>query len=438
MLTTRFNHLDATFLNIDRRPETWSIHLEIRVSGHISTRRLSYALRAAIARHPLARARSQYFEGSATEYFWEFPSELDHLPLTVLDAKNEEDVVSIRNRFASLQVPLTLAPCFMVYLVHHAQGDYVMLNVPHTMADGLSAFRLLQSIVNIYADQPDPLPDINPLDVRDLLALAGSKSMTQLLERAKNLVGHLGKSAVPPARIAPQGVAAGDGNKRPGYGVELISLSKAESQLFLSKREKPATANDLMLAAVALTIRQWNDEQKQATGRIAMLMPVNLRPQAWWHEIVGNYTSYVSVSLNTADQTTLAHATQKVCEQTTAFKEAGTAGTLIDLLDVPKFLPAFLKAQLKELFPLFGKSLMETTWISNLGKLKDLPAMGEAGQITALHFTPPAPMPCSLSAGIAHMGDQLMIGLRYRKSQFDAKAVKRFSEMLKANLISPC
>jgi hypothetical protein len=64
--------------------------------------------------------------------------------------------------------------------------------------------------------------------------------------------------------------------------------------------------------------------------------------------------------------------------------------------------------------------------------------MGDAGQVTALHFTPPAPMPCSLSAGIAYVDDQLMIGLRYRKSQFDAKAIKRFSEMLKANLISPC
>ena len=433
MLTTRFNHLDATFLNIDRRPETWSIHIEFRVSGHISTRRLSYALRATIARHPLARARSQYYEGTATEYFWEFPSELDHLPLTVLEAKNEDDVVAIRNRFVSLQVPLTLAPCFMVYLVHHEQGDYVMLNVPHTMADGLSAFRLLQSLICIYANQPDPLPDFNPLEMRDLRALAGSKNMAQLLERAKNLVAHLGKSAVAPARIAPLGVPAGDGNKRPGYGVELIALSKDVSQQFLARRQKPATANDLILAAVALTIRQWNDAQNQPTGRIAMLMPVNLRPQEWWHEIVGNYSSYVSVSVDTADQTSLAHATQKVCEQTTALKEAGTAGTLIDLLDIPKFLPAFLKAQLKALFPLFGKSLMETTWISNLGKLNRLPDMGDAGKITALHFTPPAPMPCSISAGIACMDDALMIALRYRKSQFDAKAIKQFAEMLKAN-----
>jgi hypothetical protein len=77
---------------------------------------------------------------------------------------------------------------------------------------------------------------------------------------------------------------------------------------------------------------------------------------------------------------------------------------------------------------------METTWISNLGKLNALPSMGEAGKITSLYFTPPAPMPCSVSVGVACIDDQLMIALRYRKSQFDAKAIQRFSALLKTTL----
>jgi NRPS condensation-like uncharacterized protein len=435
MLTTQFNHLDATFLNIDRRPETWSVHVEVRVSGHISSRRLSYALRAAVQRHPLARARLQHFEGNATRYFWEFPSDLDHLPLTVLEARHDEDVIAIRNRFVSIQVPLTLAPCFMVYLVHHSQGDYLMLNVPHTLADGLSSFRLMQSILRIYAEQADPIPEVNTLEVRDLQALAGSKSTAQRMERARLLIDHLAKSTVAPARIAAKGIPAGDADKRPGYGVEFLRLSAGEAKTFMSRREKPATVNDQLLAAMALTIKDWNASLNTKPGRIAIMMPVNLRPQDWWHDVFSNFSSYVSVSLTPEEQGDLGSTTSQVCKQTTAFKEAGAAGTLIDLLEIPRFLPAFLKARLKELFPLFGKQLMETTWVSNLGKLSAFPTLGDAGEVTALYFTPPAPMPCSIAVGIACMNDELLLGLRYRKSQFDAKSIAQFAALLKQTMV---
>ncbi len=436
MLSTRLNHLDATFLNIDRRPETWSVHIEIRVSKRISARRLTYALRAAIARHPLARARLKYFEGTAKDYYWEFPPELDHLPLTIWEPKDEQGVDNIRNRFVSIQVPLTLAPAFMLYLVRSDGGDYLMLNVPHALGDGLSAFRLMQSILRIYAEQPDPQADLKVLEVRDLLALAGAKSTSQRLERTKLLLEHLAKSTTAPVRIASKGIKPTENiEDLPGYGVHQFRLSAADSKRFMSRREKPATVNDQLLAAMTLAIRRWNDSCSTTPGRVALMMPVNLRPQEWWHEVFSNFSSYVSISVDAQDQTTLEATTAKVSQQTIAFKEAGAAGTLIDLLDIPKFLPAFLKGRLKELFPLFGKNLMETTWVSNLGKLSAFPALGDAGEVTALYFTPPAPMPCSVSLGIVCMGDELLMGIRWRRSQFDQAAMVEFAALLKSVML---
>lgn len=46
MKTTRLNSLDATFLNIDKRPDTWSVHLEIQVEKSLDRSRLETAFTA--------------------------------------------------------------------------------------------------------------------------------------------------------------------------------------------------------------------------------------------------------------------------------------------------------------------------------------------------------------------------------------------------------
>lgn len=435
MQTTEFNLLDATFLNLDRQDEPWSVHLELRVAGRINQKKLEQALAAAIARHPMAHARMQPHAASATKYFWELPEAPDQIPLTVHTVKTDGEVASIRDGFVSIQVPLSLAPCFVVVLVHHPKGDYLMLNVPHTLADGLSCFRLLQSVVRHYAGLPDPAPHLDPLAVRSLQALAGSKTIAQRLERIKLLLEHLGKSRTAPVRIAALAKATKLRATLPGYRAQLLTLSKAETKRFMARRQKPATVNDMLIAGMAQAIKSWNAQQGLGPGRIATIMPVNLRPEAWWYEVLGNFSSYVSISLSAAEQGDFNSTMAAVCAQSTAFKEAGAAGTLIDLLDVPRFLPAFLKGRLKELFPLFGKTLMETTWVSNLGRLEAMPEMGDAGKVTDVFFTPPAPMPCSIAIGIACMDDQLLIGLRYRNSQFDEAATLDFARLLKTTLL---
>jgi hypothetical protein len=44
-------------------------------------------------------------------------------------------------------------------------------------------------------------------------------------------------------------------------------------------------------------------------------------------------------------------------------------------------------------------------------------------------------MPCSIAVGIACMNDELLLGLRYRKSQFDAKSITQFAALLKQTMV---
>ena len=168
-----------------------------------------------------------------------------------------------------------------------------------------------------------------------------------------------------------------------------------------------------------------------------MMMPVNLRPQAWWFEVVSNFSSYTTVQLPDDGMSNLSAAMRNVAAQTIQLKEAGAAGTLIDLLDFPRWLPAILKARLRDILPLVRKSLVETTWLSNLGRLAEAPNMGDAGVVKALFFSPPAPMPMGVSLGVASMGDSLFMTLRYRKSLFTPAMADAFAQLLRAELGLP-
>lgn len=436
MRTTPFNHLDDAFLNIERAEDPWSVHLEVRVSGRIDESRLRQALIATLRLHPMALARLRpYHEGTAI-YQWEVADSWDQLFLDVVDATSEADIAAARERLISIKIPVSVAPGFYTTLVHHADGDLLMLSVNHTLADGLSTFRLMTSLLRQYAGQPDPVPSFEPLGVRDLKHLAGAKSMPERIERIKHLLSYLlDATTTPPTRVSGRAGARANliDNER-GYGTVQIALDPAQTAHVMSLREKPATINDLLLAALALTIQRWNREQGEQGGRVSIMMPVNLRPQDWWFEVVSNFSSYVTVSLPDSGGDNLARAMREITAQTQQLKEAGAAGTLIDLLDLPRWLPAILKARLRDILPLVRKSLVETTWLSNLGRLAEAPDVGDAGRVTELFFSPPAPLPMGVSLGVACVGDRLFLTLRYRKALFTPAMAAAFADRLREQL----
>ena len=306
------------------------------------------------------------------------------------------------------------------------------MNLNHALADGLSAMRIANSIVRHYAGESDPLPDVDPLAVRDLAVLSGARDLRERITRLKLFGDYLRRSVTPPIRVQPRRAAGAAGS---AYGVVTMCLDESESAQVAARREKPATLNDLLIAALILSIGRWNDQAGAKTGKVSVMMPVNLRPQHWWHEVVGNFSSYVNVVLDTADATELAAACRAVYEQTARYKEAGAAGTLIDVLAVPRFLPAVLKARLKDIAPGIGRSHVQTSWLSNLGRLAPAPQMGDAGRVQAIYFSPPAPMPMGLSIGAVSLENRMMLTLRHRRSLLDAGAATEFAGLFRETLL---
>ena len=331
MYSTPLNLLDQLYLNLDRREEPWVVHVEARVAGRIDPERLAMALAAAVRRHPIARARLADARPTDRHHRWEILDELQEVPLRIATCEDEAALAQARERHFAFTPSVDVAPPFAVLLAHVPEGDAILLNINHAAADGVGAVRLMRSILRAYANDADPAPEIDMLAARDVRALAGAASPADRFVRARSLARHALRQTVPATRVARDG-----GDARPAYGFEMLSLSPAQTTVVAERRARGTTVNDVLIAALGITIRRWNDEHGRRTGRVAITMPVNLRPAPWRTEVVANLASWATVSLFARDLEDLPTAIKITGRHTSMIKRDRLSGTIIDLLPVPR------------------------------------------------------------------------------------------------------
>jgi NRPS condensation-like uncharacterized protein len=424
--SVRLNLLDELYLHLDRREEPWVVHVEARVDGRIDAERLARALALAVERHPIARARLGTWRYFDVAYSWDIIERLSEVPFRIADCTDEADVDEARERHFAFSPPLDVAPPFAVLLAHAPAGDAIMLNVNHAAVDGIGAARLMLSILRAYAEADDPVPAFDPLEVRDVLALAGSQSAAERYQRTRALVrlaAHQGTAT----RVARAG-----GTDRPGYGFEFISLSADETTELRDRRTPGTTVNDVLLGALAVTVARWNEMHGQEVGRIALTMPVNLRPEEWRREVVSNFASYTTISLDTDDRSDLAHAVAAAARRTAVIKRERLAGVVVDVLKRLSVLSVAVKRRLPDLIPLTGDMVVDTASVSNLGVVESPPTLDDtAGSVKAMWFSQPGRMPLGTCIGALTLNGRLHVVLRYRHAQFDHASAHEFFRLFR-------
>jgi NRPS condensation-like uncharacterized protein len=208
----------------------------------------------------------------------------------------------------------------------------------------------------------------------------------------------------------------------------------------MALRRDGATVNDVLLGALAVAVHRWNEMHGEPVGgRVALTMPINLRPPEWRFEVLGNFASYVSVPVALEHPDDLGAAVAAAAQRTRAIKDRDAAGLMVDLLQVPTAtLPTGVKRRFQDLIPLTGDRWVDTAVLSNLGRLEPLEPLDEdAGSVRRLWFSPPGRMPLGASFGAATYGDELLLTLRYRHALLDADAAERFIRSLHEILIEP-
>jgi NRPS condensation-like uncharacterized protein len=374
----------------------------------------------------LARARLARWRFQDRSYEWEIADALEHMPLQAVACKDKAALGDQREGLFSTSPSLTAAPPFAILLARGPAGDTLMMNLHHAAADGISAARLMLSIARAYADAQDPIPPVDPLSVRDLRTFAAAHSPYEAGARLAALTRSAWRWVIPPARIAREG-----GGDRPAYGFELFSLSAAESRRVFARHPRSTTVNDLLLAALAVTIGRWNHEHGRSGGPIALSMPVNLRPREWRREVVSNFASWTTVWVWPRPDEDLSAVVARVSALTRAIKRDGLEGLAVDLLMIPSKLPIAAKRWLQYVKVMVGDAVVDTASLSNLGRLDSLPhELGDA----AVWFSPPGQMPLGVSIGAVTVGERLHVTLRYRHAQFGSAAAGRFVELYRSIL----
>jgi NRPS condensation-like uncharacterized protein len=420
--TVPFTVIDEAVLLLDTPWEPWSVQLEVRAGGRLDEDRLRAAVGTALRRHPMALARMLPARKRDHRYGWELTAEPDVDPLRVVECPDDAALVEARSELYSLAVPLAESPPLRLRLARHPGGDLLMVGVNHVAFDGFGAVRLLQSVARAYTGDPDPADPVDLAEARDVHRHLAAPDTSVRALRRRALARKLADLAVRPARLAPEG-----GTDRPGYGFHHLALA-ADRTAALAAQDLAGTVNDRLVAALHLAVAAWNRARGERARHVGVLVPVNLRPHGWQHDVVTNFVLDARVATTARHHASPRLVLEAVVAESERIK-AGSGAALIEVLGRSPTVPLWAKEPMSAALWLTGNRLVDTAVLSNLGRLDELPGFGpEAPEAPGeIWFSAPARMPCGLSIGAVTVGGRLHLAFRYRHPVFDAAGAGRFA-----------
>ena len=428
-----FNRIDTLIYHFDQMADIWSIHFEVRVGGVLDPSRLAAAALEAVRRHPMGRARMERFGPTTRTFHWLIDDEVAAVPLEIIDCTTDAEVEAARVRLLSRRIDLTVAPPLALTLAHHPEGDYLIMNLSHVVGDGISAYRLMSSICRAYSGSEDTQPVLPLAHVRNLRHHVGFRNLAD----ARTRLGALARHVSDTRNDAPVSLAVDGGSEGvQGLGFHLLRFDRDEVVRIAARRVKPATINDMLLAALVVTIRRFNDQRGVLPGRISLDMPVNLRPAEWSNELVSNIVSMFPVGVPECAQCDLVAAQVAVAKRTAELKEQRLAQAHVNMMAMFGIWPAGVRrAAVRWSRGLLDDSA-DTGVLSNMGNLPQPLDFGAgAGAATELRGSPPALMPPGTGLGAMTMNGEMFLTLRYCRAQFDAEGAAQFAADLRNVLL---
>ena len=421
-----FTVIDQGVHVLETPSEPWSIQFELGLGGHLDEERLRKALQVAVHRHPMARVRQLPARAGDRTWWWEVAPEPDVDPLRVVECPDETALAASRVELFSRPVPLVEAPPFRLWLARCGKGDRLLLNANHAAFDGFGCVRLLQSVARAYTDTPDPTAEVGLDEARDVVRLLAAEDSAVRGRRRRMVASKLSDAVRAPAKLVPDGAS-----DAPGYGFHHLVLTEEQTRRL--DREDGPTVNDLLLAALHMTVEEWNRGHGRRTGRVSVLVPVNLRPKEWREDVVTNLVLDARVVTSPSDRADHQALFAAISEQSERIKKGGGAA-LIEIMGGWGDLPLWAKQPLSPALSIAGR-LVDTAILSNLGALKDPPDFGDGGGETVeAFFSAPTRMPCGVSIGAVSLGGRLHLAFRFRPPQFDLAAVEQFADQFVAEL----
>lgn len=426
-----FTVLDEAMYHIERKHSPLNIQLGVGAGGRIDIDRLREAVVEACEAHPLARAKQREAEGWERGYDWEVSAAPPDPPVREVSVEDTEEFAEVQTEFYSEPFDLTEEPPFRLLVARDAEEsgcDRLLTSVSHVPADGVGTLRLVRTVSQAYnGDEIET--DVNLEESRDVPDDARPSSVTKRLERLGNAASHLTNTVDAPESIAKDGASGRD-----GWGFVERRLGELGDRV-VRNRPNGASVNDVLLAALHLTIDDWNREHGESTEKISLMMPINLRPRDWFYDVFGMYAIFGSVSTKSAHRGDALSTVRRVSSQTEELKERDRAAAYVESLNlIPPTTPVGLRGQLPEFLKGPGERLLDTAVLSNLGRVPEpLPAL-EGDKPESVWFSPPCIDGMPVGIGVATAGGEMHLSFRHTFDQFDGDAARRFADTYVENL----
>jgi NRPS condensation-like uncharacterized protein len=385
---------------LDPGSSDWSVQLEARVDGALDDDRMRAAVAVALGRRPA-----------------------QHGVLDIAHAPNDVALGAARNEFHTRPVAVSEWPPLRVMLAHHPEGDVLLLNLNHAAADGPAALAVLRAIAAAYCDGDGARPrQPDFVAVSDLPIRPASAPVSTIVARYRLLVERLRDWLANPARLAPDQPV-----DEPGAGFHLVRLTVDETRRVINA-SRPGTGRNLLLAGLHLAIGHWNLQHGTPGRRIGVLLPVDLRPEGWPEETIGNFSVTARVSTSRRHRSGPRTALRAVRTQKTRNKRVRTGIALIGALERSGLLPLWAKQSLVVLQPLTRNRFVDTALFADLGWLDEPPSFGPGLGVEDVWFSTPARTPDCLCIGAVTVAGRLHLTFRYPLRLFSADAARRFAD----------
>ena len=438
----RFTVPDELTCYYDRKCEPANVHLEARIPGRLDEAAVRAAVRAVLASEPRLLTRRVLARNWQRSYFWEFPVTLGADPLQAVTYADQAGLDRQRDAFLSDSPPLGVAPPLLFLLASGPGGDWLILNAHHACFDGLSCLRLLRQVAVEYGTRvantnsaantgpvatAGPVADVGPAARR----VAPTDSASAGKTRAAAKIGHdvrqrPAKSRRPRAAIIAR-IAQGRGGASalPGYGAHLLTWDGLA--VTDSLRSAGASLNDLLIVALMITIRDWNESRGARRDLIRITMPVGNMDQADATGKWANLSRLTTITARVPAGTQPAELIRDVARQTGYAKQH--PGPQVDLASralVAAPVPVAVKRMLlRAALRVAGPLFCDTSLVSNIGVIDEIEFGSD--QAAEVWFSTSAHMPRGLSLGAVTAGGRMRLAFRYRRSLFSSADAAEFA-----------
>lgn len=318
----------------DRAAHPMTFVIEVQLSGEADRAAFEAALLGALVRHPFLRAlvkrrkRNQLCWVSSAELTPQLDWSDEDLPIELpsgSEAINLDEEVGLR-----------------VWVRRRRGETCLTLQFHHACCDGVGAYRFIGDLLALYGQVTAPAgeerPALEPMDVtrlrtrsRGVLDVALSDTKLRLARSAAwegfKYMTTRPTPLAPPRKESGHALAAFP-------SVHSVTLDRAAHEaLRETAMRSGAMLNDLLLAGLFLTLRDWNVRKTGRPGRMfRVMMPVDMRNTDDYETPAANKMSYTFLNRDPAELELSAALVTSVRQDTQRIKSEGHGARFADML----------------------------------------------------------------------------------------------------------